>query len=217
MKTSKPSASTRAKKPTKASPTVPDAEPTVARGKPGRATDVDPATGNPRHWGDAPDNATAKRFTLGSRERSPQMSRKGVQSVEQVGPEWRDRSPRGKSGRENPRGDRYRRVEVTSVDPSSPTGRRTEFFDETVVRGSRPPQWVRRGSQAARAGDVAEDASLALTRRYGKEAAKKGVTVVSLGSSLQNKSGQGFRRGVPGVPPGRSGRDRGGGGQALHR
>ncbi len=147
---------------------------------------------DPAQWGKPPDNASAARRGLGPHERSPQMSGKDVHSVEQVGLEWRDRSFRGDPPVEAPGGDRYRRVEVTRADASSPTGRRTEFVDETVVRGSNPPRWWRRGKDAGEAGALAEEASLAMTRRYISEAKERGITVVTLGSSLQNESGHGF-------------------------
>ena len=107
-------------------------------------------------------------------------------SVEQVGPEWREHSARGEDKVVVDAGDRYRRVEVTKAD-----GTKT-FVDETVVRDSKPPRWVRRGKDAGEAGAIAEEASLALTRRKIEAAREQGITMVSLGSELQNRSGHGF-------------------------
>ena len=108
---------------------------------------------------------------------------------------WRSSSWAPSGGRSSARGekkvvddfgDRYRRVEVTKAD-----GTKT-FVDETVVRGSQPPRWVRRGKDAGEAGAIAEEASLALTRRKIEAAREQGITMVSLGDSLQNRSGHGF-------------------------
>jgi hypothetical protein len=81
---------------------------------------------------------------------------------------------------------------VDVVDAKTPGGFRTKRFHETVVRGSNPPRWVKRGSHAALAGEVAEEASLARTRRYIQQMRRKGLKVVTMGGSLQNESGQGF-------------------------
>jgi hypothetical protein len=51
---------------------------------------------------------------------------------------------------------------------------------------------MRRGKDAGEAGALAEEASLAMTRRYIEAAREKGIAVVTLGSSLQNESGHGF-------------------------
>ena len=107
-----------------------------------------------------------------------------------MGEPWREWSHRGK--RQVGSADRYRLVAVTT-DASPPAGRvKVAHVPETVVRGSRPPRWVRRGSHAAEAGSVAEVASLAMTRRHIEAMRAKGITVVTLGSGMQNRSGQGF-------------------------
>ena len=119
-------------------------------------------------------------------ERSPQAKQKGVMSVEQVGAEWREHSARGETKVVDPAGDRYRRVEVTKADGTK------VVIDETVVRDSKPPQWVRRGKDAGEAGAIAEEASLAATRRKIEAAREQGVTMLTLGNDLQNASGHGF-------------------------
>ncbi|WP_030485342.1 hypothetical protein [Nocardioides aequoreus] len=151
--------------------------------KPRRVT-ADRAT-----WGKQPDLA-APRQALKGANRSPQTRKPGVLSVEQVGEPWREWSHRGK--RQVGSADRYRLVAVTS-DASPPAGRvKVTHVPETVVRGSRPPRWVMRGSHAAEAGSVAEVASLAMTRRHIAAMEKQNVKVVTLGSGMQNRSGQGF-------------------------
>jgi hypothetical protein len=147
-----------------------------------QAAEVHP---DPAQFGGPPE-PTAQRRALAAKERSPQARQEGVVSVEQVGPEWREHSARGEGKTVVDAGDRYRRVEVTKAD-----GTKT-FVDETVVRDSKPPRWVRRGKDAGEAGAIAEEASLALTRRKIEAAREQGITMVSLGGELQNRSGHGF-------------------------
>jgi hypothetical protein len=140
---------------------------------------------DPAQFGEPPEPGATRR-ALSAAEQSPQAKQEGVASVEQVGSEWREHSARGEEKALDAAGDRYRRVEVTKADGSK------TFVDETVVRGSDPPRWVRRGKDAGEAGALAEEASLALTRRKIEAAREKGITMVTLGDSLQNRSGHGF-------------------------
>ncbi len=140
---------------------------------------------DPSQFGGPPE-PTAQRRTLDPKQQSPQAKQEGVVEVKQLGAEWREKSARGEKKVVDDFGDRYRRVEVTKAD-----GTKT-FVDETVVRGSQPPRWVRRGKDAGEAGAIAEEASLALTRRKIEAAREQGITMVSLGDSLQNRSGHGF-------------------------
>lgn len=144
----------------------------------------DPAT-----WGKPPEKGAPRR-ALSPDERGPRLREKEVVAVDQVGAEWRELSWRGKPPKEGL--EPYRRLEVTIEEPGPPPTRRIEYVDETVVRGSDPPRWVRRGKDSGEAGAIAEEASLAQTRRYIEAMREKGVTVVTLGPSLQNESGHGF-------------------------
>ena len=112
--------------------------------------------------------------------------------MQRVGDEWDEPSVRPEGPHEKPveRKDRYRIVEVTG-----PDGR--QRFEETVVRDSgqkRPPRWTRRGSANTEAGKVAEEASLAETRKLIADA-KPGELIMSLGPQSPN-GGCGLRRGL---------------------
>ena len=107
--------------------------------------------------------------------------------VELVGQPWPERSMRGSPPTPNKKGhDLYRLVEVEYRDGT------VIRVEETVVRDSKPPRWVMRGSEANEAGAAAEAASLAQTRQMIDEARARGEKIVTLGSAHQGGGGEGF-------------------------
>ena len=117
-------------------------------------------------------------------EPSPHRSAADDGEVRRVGEPWTETdSLRGEPPRAHPdgQGDLYRIVEYYK------DGKRVRT-EETVIRGTEPPVWRKRGSDISRSGRHAEEASLLKTRLI---AAERPGEIVSIGGAHQRRMGRG--------------------------